>query len=195
MTTRMSPTTAPSAATTAPSLNALRRHGGATPADFACWFFHSPVPNDTTRDNYDFAALIQKVAGFKFACELDHVGARLLPLRDEHARDGKGVERRQMTPARLREPAQQRGRRCFEVKHAAVDVPGAQVGNVVRQVRQSGAARIDAHSYALMAGVSKEVHHFRQQLAREIVHAIETGVLEDVQRDAFSGARKPTNED
>jgi len=38
------------------------------------WFFHSPVPNDTTRDNYDFAALIQKVAGFKFACEFEHVG-------------------------------------------------------------------------------------------------------------------------
>jgi 2-polyprenyl-6-methoxyphenol hydroxylase-like FAD-dependent oxidoreductase len=38
------------------------------------WFFHSPVPSDTTRDNYDFAALIQKVAGFKFACEFDHVG-------------------------------------------------------------------------------------------------------------------------
>jgi 2-polyprenyl-6-methoxyphenol hydroxylase-like FAD-dependent oxidoreductase len=38
------------------------------------WFFHSPVPNDTTRDNYDFAALIQKVAGFKFACDFDHVG-------------------------------------------------------------------------------------------------------------------------
>jgi 2-polyprenyl-6-methoxyphenol hydroxylase-like FAD-dependent oxidoreductase len=38
------------------------------------WFFHSPVPNDTTRDNYDFAALIQKVAGFRFACDFDHVG-------------------------------------------------------------------------------------------------------------------------
>jgi hypothetical protein len=38
------------------------------------WFFHSPVPNDTTRDNYDIAALIQEVAGFNFACEFDHVG-------------------------------------------------------------------------------------------------------------------------
>jgi hypothetical protein len=38
------------------------------------WFFHSPVPADTTRDNYDFAALLHKAAGFKFACEFDHVG-------------------------------------------------------------------------------------------------------------------------
>src|SRR5260370_9870833 len=38
------------------------------------WFFHSPVPHDTTRDNFDFAALLHKVAGFKFACEFDHVG-------------------------------------------------------------------------------------------------------------------------
>jgi 4-hydroxyisophthalate hydroxylase len=38
------------------------------------WFFHAPVPSDTTRENFDFLGLIQKVAGFKFACEFDHVG-------------------------------------------------------------------------------------------------------------------------
>jgi 2-polyprenyl-6-methoxyphenol hydroxylase-like FAD-dependent oxidoreductase len=38
------------------------------------WFFHAPVPAGTTTDNYDFKGLIQKVAGFPFACEFDHVG-------------------------------------------------------------------------------------------------------------------------
>jgi 2-polyprenyl-6-methoxyphenol hydroxylase-like FAD-dependent oxidoreductase len=38
------------------------------------WFFHAPVPSDTTRENFDFAALLYKVAGFEFACEFDHVG-------------------------------------------------------------------------------------------------------------------------
>jgi hypothetical protein len=38
------------------------------------WFFHAPVPAGTTTDNYDFKALIQKVAGFPFACTFDHVG-------------------------------------------------------------------------------------------------------------------------
>ena len=38
------------------------------------WFFHSPVPPDTTKDNYDFHGLVQKVAGFDFACEFDYVG-------------------------------------------------------------------------------------------------------------------------
>ncbi len=38
------------------------------------WFFHSPVPADTTRDNYDFFALLQKAAGFPFACDFDYVG-------------------------------------------------------------------------------------------------------------------------
>jgi 4-hydroxyisophthalate hydroxylase len=38
------------------------------------WFFHAPVPADTTRENFDFHGLIQKVAGFPFACEFDHVG-------------------------------------------------------------------------------------------------------------------------
>jgi 2-polyprenyl-6-methoxyphenol hydroxylase-like FAD-dependent oxidoreductase len=38
------------------------------------WFFHSPVPADTTRDNYDFHGLLQRVAGFEFACDFDYVG-------------------------------------------------------------------------------------------------------------------------
>ena len=38
------------------------------------FFFHAPVPMDTTRDNYDFHALMQRAAGFKFACAFDYVG-------------------------------------------------------------------------------------------------------------------------
>ncbi len=38
------------------------------------WFFHAPVPLNTTRDNYDFHGLLQKVAGFPFACDFDYVG-------------------------------------------------------------------------------------------------------------------------
>jgi 2-polyprenyl-6-methoxyphenol hydroxylase-like FAD-dependent oxidoreductase len=38
------------------------------------WFFHAPVPASTTKDNFDFHGLIQKVAGFKFAAEFDYVG-------------------------------------------------------------------------------------------------------------------------
>src|SRR5262245_39010699 len=38
------------------------------------WFFHSPVPADTTRENYDFHGLLEQVAGFPFACEFDYVG-------------------------------------------------------------------------------------------------------------------------
>jgi len=38
------------------------------------WFFTAPVPADTRRDNYDFHNLLQRAAGFEFACEFDHVG-------------------------------------------------------------------------------------------------------------------------
>ncbi len=38
------------------------------------WFFHAPVPRDTTPENYDFQGLIQSSAGFEFPCEFDHVG-------------------------------------------------------------------------------------------------------------------------
>ncbi len=38
------------------------------------WFFHSPVPASTTRDNYDFHGLLRRSAGFDFACEFDYVG-------------------------------------------------------------------------------------------------------------------------
>lgn len=38
------------------------------------FFFHAPVPNDTTRDNYDFHALLQSVAGYPFECTFEYVG-------------------------------------------------------------------------------------------------------------------------
>ncbi len=38
------------------------------------WFFHAPVPKDTTRDNFDFLGMLQDAAGFKFKAEFDHVG-------------------------------------------------------------------------------------------------------------------------
>ncbi|MCC2098688.1 MAG: FAD-dependent monooxygenase, partial [Hyphomicrobiales bacterium] len=38
------------------------------------FFFHAPVPNDTTRDNYDFHALLESVAGYKFECTFEYVG-------------------------------------------------------------------------------------------------------------------------
>jgi 2-polyprenyl-6-methoxyphenol hydroxylase-like FAD-dependent oxidoreductase len=38
------------------------------------WFFHAPVPADTTRDNFDFKALLYDAAGFEFAFEFEHVG-------------------------------------------------------------------------------------------------------------------------
>ena len=38
------------------------------------WFFHAPVPPDTTADNYDFQGLLQRAAGFTFASTIDHIG-------------------------------------------------------------------------------------------------------------------------
>jgi 4-hydroxyisophthalate hydroxylase len=38
------------------------------------WFFHAPAPADRTRENIDVHGLMQKAAGFAFACELNHVG-------------------------------------------------------------------------------------------------------------------------
>jgi 2-polyprenyl-6-methoxyphenol hydroxylase-like FAD-dependent oxidoreductase len=38
------------------------------------WFFHAPVPADTTKENFDFLGLVQKAAGFEFSCEFEHVG-------------------------------------------------------------------------------------------------------------------------
>ena len=38
------------------------------------WFFHAPVPLDTTIGNYDFQALLNRAAGFEFKADFDHVG-------------------------------------------------------------------------------------------------------------------------
>ena len=38
------------------------------------FFFHAPVPKDTTRDNFDFLGLLHEATGLQFSCEFDHVG-------------------------------------------------------------------------------------------------------------------------
>jgi len=38
------------------------------------FFFHAPVPADTTGDNFDFLGQMHEAAGFKFACEFEHIG-------------------------------------------------------------------------------------------------------------------------
>jgi 2-polyprenyl-6-methoxyphenol hydroxylase-like FAD-dependent oxidoreductase len=38
------------------------------------FFFHAPVPLDTTKENFDFLALLQRAAGFPFQAEFDYVG-------------------------------------------------------------------------------------------------------------------------
>jgi 2-polyprenyl-6-methoxyphenol hydroxylase-like FAD-dependent oxidoreductase len=38
------------------------------------WFFHAPVPPETTAQNFDFHGLLQQAAGFSFPCSFDHVG-------------------------------------------------------------------------------------------------------------------------
>ncbi len=38
------------------------------------FFFHAPVPNDATPDNFDFLALLHDAAGFEFHADFDHIG-------------------------------------------------------------------------------------------------------------------------
>jgi len=38
------------------------------------WFFHAPVPADTTRDNFDFRALVYDAAGAEFDVAFEHIG-------------------------------------------------------------------------------------------------------------------------
>jgi len=38
------------------------------------WFFHAPVPIDTTADNFDFTAFLHRAVGAEFALELNYVG-------------------------------------------------------------------------------------------------------------------------
>jgi 4-hydroxyisophthalate hydroxylase len=38
------------------------------------WFFHAPVPLGTTRDNFDFKALLHEAAGAEFDVAFEHIG-------------------------------------------------------------------------------------------------------------------------
>jgi 2-polyprenyl-6-methoxyphenol hydroxylase-like FAD-dependent oxidoreductase len=38
------------------------------------WFFHAPVPADTTRDNFDFTRFLHEAAGAEFDVAFEHIG-------------------------------------------------------------------------------------------------------------------------
>lgn len=38
------------------------------------WFFHAPVPADTTKDNFDFTSYLHRAVGAEFAVEFEHIG-------------------------------------------------------------------------------------------------------------------------
>ncbi|NMG40659.1 monooxygenase [Chelativorans sp. ZYF759] len=38
------------------------------------FFFHAPVPHDTTKDNFDFAGYLHKATGAEFEVEFQHIG-------------------------------------------------------------------------------------------------------------------------
>ncbi|QOZ45888.1 monooxygenase [Bradyrhizobium sp. CCBAU 53340] len=38
------------------------------------WFFHAPVPADTTADNFDFRRLLHEAAGAEFDVDIEHIG-------------------------------------------------------------------------------------------------------------------------
>lgn len=38
------------------------------------WFFHAPVPLDTTRENFDFAGFLHRAVGQEFALDFDYIG-------------------------------------------------------------------------------------------------------------------------
>jgi len=38
------------------------------------WFFHAPVPEGTTKDNFDFAAYVQEAVGAPFDIDFEHIG-------------------------------------------------------------------------------------------------------------------------
>lgn len=38
------------------------------------WFYHAPVPVDTTQDNFDFHAYLHEAVGAEFALEFEHIG-------------------------------------------------------------------------------------------------------------------------
>jgi 2-polyprenyl-6-methoxyphenol hydroxylase-like FAD-dependent oxidoreductase len=59
--------------TLTPDMKGYWRFFGRVDMD-ARFFFHAPVPLGTTRDNYDFTALIHQSAGASFGVQYDHIG-------------------------------------------------------------------------------------------------------------------------
>lgn len=49
------------------------------------WFFHAPVPADTTADNFDFRRLLHDAAGAQFDIEFEHIGFGIFASRSRTA--------------------------------------------------------------------------------------------------------------
>jgi 4-hydroxyisophthalate hydroxylase len=56
-----------------PALDGYWRFFGRVNRD-ETWFFHAPVPPGTTRENFDFRALLHEAVGATFECEFKHIG-------------------------------------------------------------------------------------------------------------------------
>ena len=65
------------------------------------FFFHAPVPADTTKDNYDFHGLLQKAAGFEFACEFGYVDSGISVLRSPTSTKSAVYSSRAMQPTAI----------------------------------------------------------------------------------------------
>ena len=80
------------------------------------FFFHAPVPANTTKDNYDFLGLLQKAAGFEFAAEFDYVGfwdlrVSVAETYQQRPRDDRRRRRAQPSAVRRLRPEQRPRRR------------------------------------------------------------------------------------
>src|SRR4051812_32260022 len=99
-----------------------------------------------------------------------------------------------MAAARLGETAKERLVARLEIEHAAVDAAAAQRGEVLGQRSQRRAPCVDAHADALVTGLGEEVDGLEKKRRRQIVDAVITAVLEDVEGDALARARKSAHE-
>ncbi|ERE10059.1 hypothetical protein O166_05695 [Pseudogulbenkiania ferrooxidans EGD-HP2] len=133
-------------------------------------------------------------AGVDAGAQLQHLGQHLLFQQYAFLHRDAGVGQR-VAAAGFGEALDQRFRLGFQEQQAHIDALGLQGFHHLGQRAQRGAgAGVHADGDVLVAEVGVHRHRFRQHGGRQIVHAVETGILQRAQRHRLAGTGQAANQ-
>ncbi|MNT02571.1 hypothetical protein D3C72_1370750 [compost metagenome] len=106
-----------------------------------------------------------------------------------------GADRQRMAPARLGVALHQRVRAGREEQHLDLVLAGERTHGIGQLVERLAAADVGGNAQVRIALAGEVAGQFRDELRRQVVHAVVPRIFEDVQRDGLAGTGNAGDED